>query len=67
MGKKATVGETRKGDAQLALVTFLFGLLIGAAVFFNLGMNYGARQHADGEVVVVSLPDGSRTVVRAKP
>lgn len=53
-------------DVFLVLVAVAISATISATISYDNGYNAGARAHADGKVVVVDLPDGTRVVVKPK-
>ncbi len=57
-------------DGPALLIAFIAGFLLAcviAAFCIKPVLDAGARAHADGKVVVVDLPDGTRVVVKPKP
>ena len=57
-------------DDDTAGWLFLIGLLVAIILIivavYNSGHDAGAKAHANGQVVVTTLPDGSQVVTKVK-
>ncbi len=59
--------ETDGFGRLVAALTVIAVAVVAVAVGHSAGYEAGVRDHADGKVVVVDLPDGTRVVVKPKP
>lgn len=59
--------ETDGFGYLVAAFAVISAAVIAATIGHSAGYEAGVRDHADGKVVVVDLPDGTRVVVKPKP